>query len=124
MKKFFSIVKENPEYLGFFAIAAFYLYGLDAPLLWSDEANTANFARNILQSGLPTAFDGQNLIMYDNCFELSKDLLLKRIPWLPYYLGAASIWLFGDTTEGVRLLYALSAAPWEFCSRSERPRLL
>ncbi|HVW19655.1 MAG TPA: hypothetical protein VHC86_00425 [Opitutaceae bacterium] len=89
------------------ALAALYLWGLDRPLLWSDEADTGIEARGVREHGLPSPFDGRNLSLFDNGSQLSRGFLSKKIPWVQYYVGAASLALFGDDTRGLRLLFAL-----------------
>src|SRR5262245_54234402 len=37
-------------------VATVYLWRLDQPLLWPDEADTGIFARNVLRSGYPVAY--------------------------------------------------------------------
>jgi hypothetical protein len=94
--------------LAFAAVALAYFHRLDRPLLWDDEADTGVGARNALRTGLPSAFDGKNLVYFDNGTQLSRSLLSKRIPWVQYYVGALSIAVFGDSTAGLRALFALA----------------
>ena len=67
--------------LAVFVIAFAYLYRLDRPLLWIDEAQTGIAARNILHHGHPTAFDGRNAALCDNGRTLDTNLLFKQLPW-------------------------------------------
>ncbi|MGP8197931.1 MAG: ArnT family glycosyltransferase [Limisphaerales bacterium] len=92
--------------LAVFVIAFAYLYRLDRPLLWIDEAQTGIAARNILHHGHPTAFDGRNAALCDNGRTLDTNLLFKQLPWFQYYVGAASTALFGNDTAGARALFA------------------
>jgi hypothetical protein len=84
-----------------------YLWNLDKPVLWGDEAGTAAFSRTVLQGGHPFGYDGRNLLVYENCASVSDSLVPKKIPWVQYYVGAMSLCLFGDGTGGARLLFAL-----------------
>ena len=96
--------------LAFLLVLAAYQWRLDAPALWGDEADTGNFARSVLANGVPSALLGHNVLAYQDCFQLSGNLLSKRLPWLQYYVGAASIRLFGDDTAGLRRLFAAIGA--------------
>ena len=88
-------------------LAAAYLWRLDRPLLWADEAQTGIGARSVLHAGYPSAFDGRNAAVIDNGRTLDTQLSFKQIPWLSFYVGAASMALFGDDTAGLRALFAL-----------------
>ena len=88
-------------------IACAYTWQLDRPLLWGDEAGTAIFGRSILRNSVPVGFDGRNLAVFGNCSAVSKSLLSKKIPWVQYYTAALSLSLFGESTRGARLLFAL-----------------
>jgi hypothetical protein len=96
--------------LAFLLVLAAYQWRLDAPGLWGDEADTGNFARSVLSNGVPSAVLGHNVLAYQDCFQLSGNLLSRRLPWLQYYVGAASIRLFGDDTAGLRRLFAAIGA--------------
>lgn len=89
------------------AIAFAYFFRLGQPLLWSDEADTGILARNVLRFGYPTAFDGRNVSLADDGAQLNRSLLSKKIPWVQYYVGAASLAAFGNDTAGLRALFAL-----------------
>jgi hypothetical protein len=93
--------------LALIVISFVYCYRLDRPLLWSDEADTGLGARSVLRSGCPMAYDGRNVIIYENGSQLNRNLLCKKIPWLQYYLAAASLAVFGNNTAGLRCLFAL-----------------
>ena len=91
-------------------LAVVYFSRLDRPLLWCDEADTGVFARNVLQSGYPTAYDGRNVRLYEEGSQVSRALVCKKVPWVQFYLGAASLAAFGPIlgdTEGLRVLFAL-----------------
>lgn len=75
--------------------------------LWSDEAETALFARNIHQNCcLPTGWDGVNLIGYGNAVSLNSDLVANTPP-LQYYLTALSFRIFGESSFTARLPFIL-----------------
>ena len=84
-----------------------YFFHLGSPSLWGDEAGTGLFARNVLQFGVPTGFDGRNLSIYDGGAELNAQLQVVKIPWVQFYLAALSLQLFGDSEQGLRALFAL-----------------
>jgi hypothetical protein len=89
-------------------LAAAYLLNLSRPALWGDEANTGNLAKNTLRAGYPTAFDGKNLSVADNLgIQYNRNFVSKRVPWVQFYVGALSIKLFGASTLGLRLLFAI-----------------
>jgi len=94
--------------LAMLVVAFAYCYRLDRPLLWIDEAQTGIAARNILEFGHPTAFDGRNAALCDNGRTLDTNLLFKQLPWFHYYVGAASMALFGNDTTGARALFAVA----------------
>jgi len=99
-----------PPTVAFLVVLLVYQYRLDTPALWGDEADTGNFARSVIAHGVPSALLPHNVLAYQDCFQLSANLLSKRLPWLQYYVGAASIWLFGDDTAGLRRLFAAIGA--------------
>jgi len=96
--------------LAFAVVLAAYTLHLGQPLLWGDEADTGIFARNVLRSGYPLAWDDRNVMAYANCAEMGEGLVSTKVPWLQYYVGAASLTLFGDDTFGARALFALLGA--------------
>ncbi len=71
--------------------------------LWGDEAETALFARNILQFGLPKGWDGVNIMGINNAAVLDKNLVNHTSPWAQYYLVALSFKLFGQSSFTARL---------------------
>ncbi len=90
-------------------VALFPLFAnLGAGTLWADEADTAVFARSILKTGLPTAWDGTTFTDSDSGRRLAPNLVLVGTPWVPYYVTAASFALFGETTFAARLPFALA----------------
>jgi hypothetical protein len=92
----------------FAVVATVYFYRLDRPLLWGDEAHTGALAHGILKTGLPTAFDGRNVVLFDIRAGLNRHLISKEVPWVQWYVGAASLALFGNSTAGLRILFALA----------------
>ncbi len=95
---------------GFALVCLAYGVNLDTPVLWADEAETAAMSRNVLIHGYPAGYDGRNFLTYDNCGQLGVGLVSKRVPWLQYYVGAASLAIFGDSTRGARLLFVIFGA--------------
>lgn len=77
--------------------------GARAHPLWGDEAETALFARNILQYGVPKGWDGTNIMGINNAVVLNDDLINHTSPWAQYYLTAASFKLFGESSFTARL---------------------
>ncbi len=82
-------------------------FGITNHLFWDDEANTAIFAKNLLEFGQLTAWDGKNLIAYKYGSELSDDLINVYMPPLHYYITAASFFLFGQSTFTGRLPFVV-----------------
>ena len=72
--------------------------------LWSDEAGTALFARTILTHGIPIAFDGVNVA---HSSDFNNDLVLVKLPWLPYYMTAGSFAAIGIDGFSARLSFVL-----------------
>jgi len=99
----------HPALLAIALLALFPLFGnLGAGTLWADEADTAVFARTIVETGLPRAWDGTTFTDSDAGRRLTSDLLLVGTPWAPYYIAAASLALFGSTSFAARLPFALA----------------
>jgi hypothetical protein len=91
-------------------IAVVPLFGnLGGNVLWADEGDTAVFARSILSNGLPVAWDGTTFTDSDSGRRLAPNLVLVGTPWVPYYVTAASLAVFGDTSFGARFPFALAA---------------
>lgn len=87
----------------------FYFTRLDNWFLWQDEANAALLAKNILRDGLPTVYDGRNLI-WPNQWDVSPTRHVWILwGWLPLYINALIFWLLGVSTLTARLAPALFA---------------
>lgn len=90
------------------AAAGFFLAfcNLDGRLFWSDEAENAVLARNILTFGVPKVDDGVNHIsLHGDRFD-ARDGVWTWSPWLPEYVTAASFAVFGQTTWAGRAPFA------------------
>jgi len=74
--------------------------------LWSDEAETAIVARNFLNTGHCTGWDGRNLLTDRNGACLDKNLN-DRNPPLQFVVTAASFALLGVNNFSARLPFAL-----------------
>lgn len=86
--------------------AALLFANLGGPRLWSDEGDTAVFARTIAERGLPWAWDGRTFTDSDKGQRLTPDLLMVGTPWLPYYVTAASFLAFGESAFAARAPFA------------------
>ncbi|MCU0690381.1 MAG: hypothetical protein MUF54_03180, partial [Polyangiaceae bacterium] len=93
-----------------FVVVAAHFVHLGEPTLWNDEADTAILARTVRTHGVPIAYDGRNLSVYQECSQLGRGLLSSKLPWMQYYVGALSQAVFGGTTFGSRFLFALLGA--------------
>lgn len=98
------------------AAAAFLLlWRLDAPLLWQDEAETANIAVNLLETGVPTPWDGVHLVTQQagrDAVRFGGHLLWAWHPWPQHALAAAGLASAGDLvgpTAAARLPFVLLA---------------
>jgi hypothetical protein len=83
-------------------------FGLGNNAFWDDEANTALFGRNLLQTGNLTAFDGKNVIGYRLGAELDSNLVNVYMPPVQYYVAALGLKLVGATTVGGRIPFVLA----------------
>ena len=92
---------------GVLAVAAYLcLVNLDYAALWHDEAPTALIARNLLQRGDISGWDGRNLVGGTNGRTLN-DELRDVLPPLTYVLSAAGMAVFGSNETGARSVPAL-----------------
>src|SRR5262245_54837485 len=71
---------------------------LDDRLLWDDEAETALLAQRVLSHGVPTAWDGRDLISQRCGTDYDGNYLWRESPWAQVYLTAGSFKLFGIGT--------------------------
>jgi len=79
---------------------------LDNAAFWDDEAHISIVARNYLQSGRLSGWDGRNLIAYRNGAFLDPNLDTRNPP-LDNLVAAASFKLFGSTTWAGRFPFVL-----------------
>jgi uncharacterized membrane protein len=82
-------------------------FWLDQRLLWMDEAETALLGRSILDQGVPTAFDGRNLVSQEVGREYGPNYVWRWTPWLDKYLAAGSFAALGESTFAARFPFAL-----------------
>ena len=81
--------------------------GLSNPFLWQDEAETALLGKNILEYGIPKAYDGKNIISQQVGKEFDETFLWRWSSWGDKYVAALSMWIFGKTTFGTRFLFVV-----------------
>jgi len=102
------VLKEKHFSIFVFLTSGFFLLlNLGDWPLWQDEANAALVGKNILSFGVPKVFDGRNYIAYVST-DVTQDHLWRLWGWFPLYLNALTFWIFGVSTWGARLFYALS----------------
>lgn len=82
-------------------------FWLDQRLLWMDEAETALLGRSVLERGVPTAFDGRNLVSQEVGREFGPSYVWRWTPWLDKYLAAGSFAVLGESTFAARFPFAL-----------------
>lgn len=89
-------------------LTAYLLFkNLSAAHLWDDEAFVSIFARNLLETGQMSAWDGRNLYAYRNGTSLTPDLRTIKSP-LDILVTALSFRLFGESTWSARAPHALA----------------
>lgn len=82
--------------------------------LWSDEAETALLARNILRYGFPVGWDGVNLMGTKEGILLNNDLIATLAGWPQLFITAGSFFVFGQSPFTGRLpfvLFSLATIP-------------
>jgi hypothetical protein len=79
---------------------------LDDTYLWLDEAETALLGKNILTYGYPRMYDGRNLMTYYPPLH-NEDYVEVVLPWLPYYVSAASFYFLGVDTFSSRFPFVI-----------------
>lgn len=94
-------------YLGLAMMVFFLAFcNLDGRLFWGDEAETAVLAKNILKFGIPRVDDGVNHISVNGYRYDERNGIWTWSPWLPQYLTAASLAVFGPDTWAGRAPFA------------------
>jgi hypothetical protein len=83
------------------------LFHLDHRPFWQDEAETAGLAKNVLEYGVPRAYDGINIISQEQGNEYDHNFLWRWSPWLQIYVTAAAFRLGGLTTYAGRFPFAV-----------------
>lgn len=123
-RRLFALILLGSTYLS--------MVNLDYAHYWHDEGNSVAVARNLLEHGSLTGWDGRSLVAGTNGKSLNADLLEYQPP-LQYFVTAASITLFGDSPAGARALHALAGVLalvvfWlllqRYCAREPRLALL
>jgi len=89
------------------ASALLIFFSLDTRVLWMDEAETALLGRSILDHGVPTSFDGRNVVSQEVGREYGPDYVWRWTPWLDKYLAAAGFAVLGESTFSARFPFAL-----------------
>lgn len=97
------LIKKYPWILSAVIFMVLVILGSLAHTLWGDEAETAFYAKTILKTGLPSAFDGTNITSVASGVALNKNLLNHVNPWLPFYLVALSFSIFGESSFAARI---------------------
>ncbi len=99
----------RPSAVAALLLGAFFCFGnLGGRGLWQDEAETAVLARRVLVYGMPRADDGVNAVSAELGRDRGADGVWNWSPWLPLYLDAAALRLFGDNEAAARLPFALA----------------
>jgi 4-amino-4-deoxy-L-arabinose transferase-like glycosyltransferase len=91
--------------------ACFLFANLGQRALWTDEAETALLARNVMRFGLPLAFDGVHYVSQQGVAgreDFGEDLLWVLSPWLQLYVAAGSFAALGESPLAARLPFALA----------------
>jgi hypothetical protein len=81
--------------------------GLAQHVLWDDEAVTALFASNLLETGAVVGWDGRNLTAYRGGIDLDEHLRNREGNPLQHYAAAAGMALFGRSAWAARLPFLL-----------------
>ena len=93
--------------LAVFVVAAYLgLANLDYTGLWYDEGPTAILGNTLLEQGVPSGWDGRNLLGANNGRGLNSDLI-DVLPPLAYALNVIGIAFFGFNEIGARVMHAL-----------------
>jgi hypothetical protein len=103
-----SLSKASVALIGAIALAALLSgWGISRHVFWDDEANTAVLARNLLHFGKLTGWDGTNVMAFRGGVDLDDRLLQQIVPPLQYYVAAAGLAVFGETSLGGRLPFLI-----------------
>ncbi len=82
-------------------------WGLGNNDFWDDEAFTAVYGRNFIETGKLIAWDGRNLMAYGMLGWMSEDMINTHSPPLQYFVAGLSLALFGDSAAGGRTLFVI-----------------
>jgi hypothetical protein len=82
-------------------------WGLGNNDLWDDEAFTAVYGRNLMETGSLIAWDGRNLMAYGMLGWMSEDMINTHSPPLQYFVAGLSLAIFGDSAAGGRTLFVI-----------------
>lgn len=80
---------------------------LDKPYFWQDEAESALLARSILNEGIPTAWDGTNLVAQISGNASNVNYTWSITPWLPFYVIAGSFKVLGESHFAGRIPFVI-----------------
>jgi 4-amino-4-deoxy-L-arabinose transferase-like glycosyltransferase len=83
------------------------LFNLDYAPLWHDEGTNAIMARNFLNTGTFTGWDGRNLFVGLNGGGVNSNLVMAAYPPWPAIPSALGIAVFGHNEIGLRFFHAL-----------------
>jgi 4-amino-4-deoxy-L-arabinose transferase-like glycosyltransferase len=75
--------------------------------LWQDEAQTALISQTVLHDGVPRGYDGKNYFSQELGSEYGENYIFKWHTWLPFYITAAFLKIFGNNAFAARLPFAL-----------------
>jgi|GEM_PF-315138 len=97
-----------PALLAAIFLCATYLAftGLDHAYFWDDEAEVGIVAKNLVNTGQLTGWDGRNLFAYHNGTLLDQNLRPTNPP-LHYFIAATAFKIFGISTWAGRFLFVL-----------------
>jgi 4-amino-4-deoxy-L-arabinose transferase-like glycosyltransferase len=90
------------------AVAAVLCFcGLGTRTLWEDEGEAAVLAQRVLSCGIPKALSGNNLVYQGVPNSYDKAYRWTFHPWGQFYVAAAGLAIFGNTTFAARFPFAL-----------------
>ncbi|MCZ6485556.1 MAG: glycosyltransferase family 39 protein [Acidobacteria bacterium] len=82
-------------------------WGLGNNDFWDDEAFTAVYGRNLMETGQIVGWDGRNLMAYGMLGWVNEDMINTHSPPLQYLVAGLSQKIFGDSAAGGRTLFVL-----------------